>query len=54
MNSPNVTWVLHIEKSGDDLVLVMPDYLLAALGVKEGDTLQWIPLPGRKWEVRKA
>ena len=29
------------EKDGDDLVLVLPEAVIATLGVKEGDMIKW-------------
>lgn len=36
-----MTWTAYVQQDGDDLVLPLPDELLADLGWKEGDVLVW-------------
>lgn len=36
-----MTWTAYVQQEGDDLLLPLPDELLADLGWKQGDVLVW-------------
>lgn len=36
-----MTWTAYVQQDGDDLILPLPDELLAEMGWKEGDVLVW-------------
>lgn len=36
-----MTWTAYVQQEGDDLLLPLPDELLAELGWKQGDVLVW-------------
>ena len=36
------TYTVKLEQDGDDLILPIPDEILIALDIKEGDVLEWI------------
>ena len=35
-------WTVKLEEDGDDLILPLPQEILDALDIKEGDVLEWI------------
>ena len=35
-------WTVKLEQDGDDLILPLPQEILDALDIKEGDVLEWI------------
>ena len=35
-------WTVTLEQDGDDLILPLPQEILDALDIKEGDVLEWI------------
>ena len=36
------TYTVKLEQDGDDLILPIPDEILIALDIKEGDVLEWL------------
>ena len=36
------SWTVTLEQDGDDLILPLPQEILDALDIKEGDVLEWI------------
>lgn len=36
------SWTVKLEEDGDDLILPLPQEILDALDIKEGDVLEWI------------
>jgi hypothetical protein len=49
----NKSWIVTLEKDGEDLILPLTDEMLEGTGWKTGDELLWELLPGRAWTIRK-
>ncbi len=46
-------WTVTVLADGDELVLPLPDDMLAAVGWKTGDVLQWIKRDDESWMLQK-
>lgn len=55
-NKDTVQWTLQTEEDPEtgDLLLQFPLDLLANLGWKEGDTIEWIDNGDGSWSLKKA
>jgi hypothetical protein len=49
----NNSWIVTLEKDGEDLILPLTDEMLAGTGWKTGDTLLWERAAGQAWTLRK-
>jgi hypothetical protein len=46
-------WTVTLIEDGEDLILPLPEELLAEVGWKPGDNLQWIDRGDGTWEIRQ-
>jgi hypothetical protein len=46
-------WTVTIDQDGDDLILPLPDDMLAAVGWGPGDVLKWEQGKDGTWTLRK-
>lgn len=55
-NTSTVHWTLETEEDPEtgDLLLQFPPDLLANLGWKEGDTLEWVDNGDGSWSLKKV
>jgi hypothetical protein len=52
----NKTWTVTVEENPDDpeeCILPFPEDMLAAVGWKEGDTIEWKELANGSWILSK-
>ena len=54
MSSENKSWIVSLEKDGDDLILPLTDEMIAETGWQIGDTLEWVDNENGTWTLRKA
>lgn len=53
-NSGNLNhWVVTVEQDGEDLILPLPEDMLAQVGWKPGDVLQWKKNKDKSWTLQK-
>lgn len=46
-------WTVTLLEDGDDLILPLPDDMLAAAGWQPGDVLKWIDNKDGTWTLQK-
>ena len=47
------TWTIELQEDGDELILPLPEELLADVGWKSGDTIEWIDNKDGSWTMKK-
>jgi len=47
-------WTVTLEQDGDDLILPLPQEILDALDIKEGDVLEWIEYGNNAVALKKV
>ena len=47
-------WTVTLEQDGDDLILPLPQEILDALDISEGDVLEWIEYGNNAIALKKA
>lgn len=47
------SWIIKLEGDGEDLILPLPEDILADVGWKSGDTIQWIDNKDGSWTMKK-
>ena len=48
------SWTVTLEQDEDDLILPLPQEILDALDIKEGDVLEWIEYGNNAIALQKA
>jgi hypothetical protein len=54
INSEKISnWTVTVIEDGDELILPLPEDMLAAVGWKTGDVLEWIEKDNESWMLKK-
>ena len=46
-------WTVTVDQDGDELILPLPEDMLAEVGWKTGDVLQWVKRDDESWMLKK-